>query len=439
MENEQLNRKEEMAAAAVWYGSPSTEEEIKRGKEGSGFQLRGGLPYTQNKIRLKRPVRIAFLGGSITEGAGASQAEDTSWRALTGQYLSERLGGEMVSCVNAGVGGTNSVFGAHRLYEHVLSQRPIDLLFVEFSVNDGNDQLEQAESIRGMEGIVRQMKRLSPQTDLCFVYTASERNLSSEMPKYIAVHEHVAEHYHLSSVNFARKVYDLLQEEDTEWTDLAPDTYHPNDAGHALYAEYMKEYLDRALFGESTIGDVKEEEAVPEPIEESNYEYAGTRSVSNWEEGRGHLPARREEGGRNASTSDVLVLPIPRIRLISRTGWKRSKLEANEPLMNWRYDTEHLFTEQEDADLTFEAWGQSAGVTMLYGPDSGIFEFSINGGTFVEVNLFDEWCPLAYRPVSVLFPIQTERGPMTITLRNTGRRDQRSRGTRLMILRLLVN
>ncbi|ANS74322.1 hypothetical protein AWM70_06775 [Paenibacillus yonginensis] len=424
MEKHRLNHTAEPAAFQVQYGGADGIKGCEQ--EETGFRFRGGLVHTRNRIKLSCPVRIAFLGGSITEGAGASEAERSSWRALTGFYLSERLGSEQVSCVNAGVGGTSSVFGAHRLCEHVLSQGPIDLLFVEFSVNDGSDQLDRAEVIRGMEGIVRQMKRLSPQTDICFVYTASERNLSAERPEYIAIHEQVAEHYQLPSVNLAYRVYQWLQAEAAEWTDLAPDGYHPNDKGHALYARYMKEFLEKALSvalsANLSIGPVVlshsqvVDKSLPKPMDPASYEFAAMALLSGLEE--------EEQGG---------------IRLISQRGFNRVKLEADAPLMNWRYDTEHLDAELKGAELVFHTWGKSAGVSLLCGPDSGIFEYSVNGAEFVQVNPFDEWCLVAYRPVHFLFPLEAERGPVHVILRSTGLKDERSSGCRVKVLRLLSN
>ncbi|MBB3131029.1 lysophospholipase L1-like esterase [Paenibacillus rhizosphaerae] len=80
---------------------------------------------------------------------------------MTQAWLEDQHGAGRVTCINAGVGGTDSTFGAHRLQEHVLEHGPVDLLFVEFSVNDGTDR---SESIRGMEGIVRGCKRRSRPT-----------------------------------------------------------------------------------------------------------------------------------------------------------------------------------------------------------------------------------------------------------------------------------
>lgn len=44
---------------------------------------RRGLPQINGRLTEKGTVTVAFLGGSITEGAGASEADTYSWRALT--------------------------------------------------------------------------------------------------------------------------------------------------------------------------------------------------------------------------------------------------------------------------------------------------------------------------------------------------------------------
>ena len=90
-----------------------------------------------------------------------------------------------------------------------------------------------------MEGIVRQCRRLSPQTDICFVYTAADKNLTGELPFNIAVHEEVAAHYDVPSVSLAARVYEQIKSGQLRWNELANDGVHPNDSGHALYARYF--------------------------------------------------------------------------------------------------------------------------------------------------------------------------------------------------------
>ncbi|WP_438347695.1 SGNH/GDSL hydrolase family protein [Paenibacillus sp. FA6] len=370
--------------------------EIHREKR---LQMRRGLPHFQRKMLDHEPI-VAFLGGSITEGAGASDADVTSWRALTEKYLKERLGEDRATCINAGVGGTNSTFGAHRLQEHVLQKGAIDLLFVEFSVNDDTDR---DESIRGMEGIVRQCQRLSPHTDICFLYTAADKNLSGAVPFNIAVHEEVASYYDIPSISFAAEIYDLIRTGHTRWEALSSDGIHPNDEGHALYADYVTAFLEGIEPG----NDVAKNRTIPKlpPMIESNYAFATMRD------------AREVE---------------------SFEGFQISQLEA-EPLMNWRFDTEHLLTSAAEASLRFTVDGQSAGICILCGPDTGIFEYALDDGAFQPVNLFDDWCTMAYRPVILMFPIQKERKNITITIRNTSRKDDRSTGTGLRIMKLFLN
>lgn len=107
--------------------------------------------------------------------------------------------------------------------------------------------------------------------------------------------------------------------------------------------------------------------------------------------------------------------------------------------MNWRFSTEHAHTDDPQEEFTFTVTGQCAGLVLLYGPDSGIVEYSLNGGLFAEINLFDDWCLNAYRPILALFPVQLERGVLRITVRNTEHKDSRSTGTGLRVLKLLYN
>lgn len=364
---------------------------------------RRGLPGMRRKLAGSSPLTVAFLGGSITEGAGASEPETASWRALTGAYLQSVYEGRQLRCINAGVGGTDSSFGAHRLAEHVFHEGEPDLLFVEFSVNDGDDR---EESVRGMEGIVRQCRRLNPDMDLIFIYTAADKNLTGRMPFNIAVHEEVAGYYGIPSVDCAAGVYDLIQAGGLDWRQCAPDGYHPLDGGHALYAAFVRRYLEQALLGEDdSPGEPAAEILLPSvPLDHCNYEYGGMLNCSS------------------ASYSP---------------GFRIDELPYGELLMNWRFSTVHAWTDDPADGFSFEVTGQRAGLVLLCGPDTGIFEYSLNGGAFTEVNLFDEWCPGAYRPVPFMFPLQADHTLMRITIRNTGRRDSRSAGTGLRVLKLL--
>ncbi|MNO25302.1 hypothetical protein D3C76_151360 [compost metagenome] len=407
---------------------------------------RRGLPGMRSRLAGNAPLTAAFLGGSITEGAGASDADSTSWRALTGVYLQRLYADHPVRCINAGVGGTTSTFGAHRLQEHVLREGPVDLLFVEFSVNDGEDR---EESIRGMEGIVRQCRRLSPETELIFVYTAADKNLTGYKPFNIAVHEEVADHYGIPSIDCAARVYTMIHTGELDWRKFAPDGYHPLDAGHALYAALVQEFLQQAV-----VQDARQavEVEVTEAEEKAEAQEKAKEAVPPEEEGAEETALLENEAEARAEAEEEELLPAP---LDSRNyeygglldysaaeysaAFNTRELQPEEPLMNWRFSTEHACSDDPEAEFSFTVTGQCAGLVLLYGPDSGILEYSLNGGPYAEINLFDDWCLNAYRPILALFPVQVERGVLRITVRNTEHKDSRSTGTGLRVLKLLYN
>lgn len=129
-------------------------------RDAAEFHARGGLPNAFAKLKAGKAVRIAYLGGSITEQNG--------WRPKTLDWFKKRYPAASITEINAAIGGTGSDLGVYRLQQDVLTHKP-DLLFVEFAVNDGGAAPERI--LKAMEGIVRQTWRADRSTDICFVYT----------------------------------------------------------------------------------------------------------------------------------------------------------------------------------------------------------------------------------------------------------------------------
>jgi lysophospholipase L1-like esterase len=108
--------------------------------------------------------RVAFLGGSITEMEG--------YRPRTYETLKTQFPQTQFEFINAGIGSTGSTTGAFRLRADILSEGKIDLLFVEFAVNDDQDSdRADTQMVRAMEGIVLQARADNPATDIIFLYT----------------------------------------------------------------------------------------------------------------------------------------------------------------------------------------------------------------------------------------------------------------------------
>ena len=102
--------------------------------------------------RLERgeAVRIAVIGGSITQGAGAS-GRANQWGSKFTAGWRRAFPSAKIDFVNAGIGATGSAIGAFRLARDVLAKQP-DAVVVEFSVNDAPGR-ECAESYEGCDFI----------------------------------------------------------------------------------------------------------------------------------------------------------------------------------------------------------------------------------------------------------------------------------------------
>ena len=206
------------------------------------FRTRGGLPNVFAKLKSGQPVAVAYLGGSITAGSGATQPNVNSYRALVGQWFTATYPQAVVTNVNAGYGGTGSDFGAFRLEHDVLSKHP-DLVFVEFAVNDGANAL----AARGMEGIVRHIRRASPSTDVCFVYTTVAKSVDTykngAVPGAVALEEKIADYYNLPSVNVGLAGALRILNTGLTSAQFFRDGTHPTDVGHQTYADALISFL----------------------------------------------------------------------------------------------------------------------------------------------------------------------------------------------------
>lgn len=201
-------------------------------------------------------MRVAYLGGSITAAKG--------WRVQTHEFLQRRYPQARIGEIFAAVPGTGSPLGAARLQRDVLDHAP-DLLFVEFAVND--DAQDPARIERAMEGVVRKLRQVRPQGDICFVYTLSEKMVpdygAGRLNRSAEAMERVAAHYDIPSVAFGVEVVKQLATErwvfraDKEFgthdpegrTIFSNDGVHPLAAGHALYAEAIARSWEELVQG----------------------------------------------------------------------------------------------------------------------------------------------------------------------------------------------
>jgi hypothetical protein len=90
---------------------------------------RNGWSTVFSKVQWEEsPVRVAFLGGSVT-------AKPDCWRPQVLELFRQRYPSVDWTEIDAAVGGTGSMFGAFRVDVDVIAHDP-DLVFIEFAAND---------------------------------------------------------------------------------------------------------------------------------------------------------------------------------------------------------------------------------------------------------------------------------------------------------------
>jgi lysophospholipase L1-like esterase len=237
-------------------------------------QPRSGLPNFFAKLEAGGPVRIAYIGGSITEAWG--------WRDLSRDWFAKEHPQTQVSQIRATISGTGAEFGACRLKDHVLRHSP-DLVFVEFAVNGAGATDQRA--IASVEGIVRQIRRHDPKTEVCLVFAVSSGMLNhlkaGRSPKVVENMKKVADHYGVPTIDFGPGIARLVEEGKLIFSGAAPDKdapaggpvvfstdgTHPLTAGHKLYLEAIVRSMP-VIKNAGRPGP----HPLPDPLEPNNWE-----------------------------------------------------------------------------------------------------------------------------------------------------------------------
>lgn len=235
------------------------------------------LAYFAQKVRQKEPVVIGYIGGSITQGSGASKyALNYYWRSKLALEKEITGAGATVTTYTAAIGGTGSGYACFRAGAQLLYRKP-DLLIIEFAVNDAND----ANASESIECLVRQALRENPRVGIVLFYTASARMIEDNyskgiLPTAVVRHNRVARHYGLAEVLTGSIIAKGVREGDYTLKEFFPDGVHPSDKGHGLYADVLVE----ALLPSLELSDMLQEPKMPPLLGKGTLEYARLDPVS---------------------------------------------------------------------------------------------------------------------------------------------------------------
>lgn len=366
------------------------------------FEVREGLDNCRLKFTSEKQGRVAFLGGSITTAGG--------WRVTTGEMLQKRFPDTTFDFINAGIGGTNSTLGAFRFSQDVFGNGPVDLLFVEFAVNDGDEESADNRSTRALEGIIRQARRMNPKIDIVVQYLTDQGKVemlnNKVAPPVIARHDAVAQHYNLPVVFQAMDITRRLAAGEFAWEGFSRDSCHPNEFGHGLYTENIGRLLDAAWAEPVAEGAAMVDRPLPAPLDPHNY-----------------------EKGRFIALDEAQVV----------SGWVREPTWQAEKTCNYSGPVDVLAATSPGDTFTLTFEGSLIGINAIAGMDAGTLAYSVDGGAELVLDMFDQYCPSFHRPVCRVLAEDLTPGQHTLTLRISDARHEKSEGTAARILRFVAN
>ncbi|MCR9201016.1 MAG: alpha/beta hydrolase fold domain-containing protein [Planctomycetaceae bacterium] len=380
-----------------WLHGPPTVRVVDR----DFVYLRGRLTNSQRKFA-SGTGHVAFLGGSITEMEG--------YRPMVCQWLKKQFPDTDFQFTNAGIASTCSHTGAFRLERDVLSHGTVDLLFVEFAVNDDQDAAHSAKDcIAGMEGIIRRVRRHNPEADIVMTHFVNPGMLKTleqgERIKSASAHEDTAVHYGVSSVFLPKVLSRMIERQQMTWKQFGGT--HPGPVGNQLAADCATAVLQAGWSGRQAAASA----AHPLPADLLNDDAFTT----------GRLVSGKDSAGGEWSYSEPDWATLP--------GGKRSRY-LSRPLL-------HCTTPGAATSLDWS--GTAVGVFVLAGPDAGQLEFRIDDGPWQTRDLYHRFSRGLHYPRTVILGSGLPDREHRLEIRVGQEKHTGSKGHAIRILDFAVN
>ncbi len=184
-------------------------------------------------------ITIAFIGGSATEGDGAS-APEKAYTALVKKWFDDSFAKTEVKEVNIGLRNQDSYLANHRIAEEVIPSKP-DIVIIETAIADGNSAVND----EAFECMIRQLLNCDSQPAVIplVVTNSSLTDNGTNQAK-------MAFQYDLPMINFAAVAKSSTSDGTWKWTDLSVENGEDlNDSAHAFVANLLTTYFKRVLEG----------------------------------------------------------------------------------------------------------------------------------------------------------------------------------------------
>lgn len=228
------------------------------------------------KLNVDKELTVGYFGGSITVGIGSTGnstasngyvTSPNSWRALTKAWLETTFPQATINERFAAISNTGSKYGVFRAEKHYIQDKAPDLNFIEMCANDNYDGIYPDPFTKGadeqyvyVESIVKKIYASNPKADIIFIITGSNGMLKNDAINNTTIfgtsYRQIADYYGIPVLyvgqKLAREIYlangsSFPGSSDAAWLNYFADNVHPNNNGHAHYAETIKAFLSENL------------------------------------------------------------------------------------------------------------------------------------------------------------------------------------------------
>jgi lysophospholipase L1-like esterase/pimeloyl-ACP methyl ester carboxylesterase len=365
---------------------------------------RNKLHNAQIVFEREKKGRVAFLGGSITQGTG--------WRDSICAYLQKRFPETKFEFIPAGISSMGSTPGAFRFERDVLAKGKVDLLFEEAAVNDRTNGFSTETQVLGMEGIVRHARESNPAMDVVLMHFVDPDKMTEYrkgiVPTEILNHEKVAVHYAIPSINLAKEVTDRIDNGEFSW-DKDFKNLHPSPFGHHIYFQSMKTFMDFCWSGFVADDDKISAYMLPGKLAEGSY-----------------------NNGKLIKAVDVKPAKGWRVE----QNWQPADKTGTRPDFT---NVPMLVAEAPSGILKYDFVGNAIGIAVAAGQDAGILEYRIDKGPWQKQDLFTAWSAQLHLPWFYTLGYNLTPGNHQLKIRLLVEKNPQSKGTACRIRYFYVN
>ena len=271
------------------------------------------------KVMRGEAVTIGFIGGSITQGTAASVASN-KYAERFFSWFTTTFPDTTFTYVNVGLGATDSLMGVHRVDNDLLSKDP-DLVIVDFTVNDPYEVTYR----KSYEGLMRKILKSGAAVIGLQMMKQDGTNAANE-------HSRISKHYDIPTVSYKEALWPTDGDKVYTWSEISPDSIHPNDTGHAIVSELLVNYIN--IVRAQITAAPAPLTTLPEPATDNPYETGvllnGSNSTPSTLTGFAVTSGTPQfPNGWYTTTGGTFVLDVEDTKNLSLLYWKQNGVSGS--------------------------------------------------------------------------------------------------------------